>query len=120
MVQSGPLRRAHRLRAITLASPTKKARPYAVERGPVAWHTNDENTNAEASEEASARSTVTNTSEPTILPIPALLDTCCTNPLYTRFRGRRLDPRVPLNRTLRRALFPRQRAQATTIAAQMP
>src|SRR6266436_4373018 len=53
-----PLRRAHRLRAITLASPIKKLRPQPTERAPTAWHTNDEYKNAEASEEASASSAV--------------------------------------------------------------
>ena len=65
-----PLRRAHRLRAITLASPTKKLRPQPTERAPTAWHTNDEYKNAEASEEASATSVVANASENRILPIP--------------------------------------------------
>src|SRR5262245_20445233 len=84
MMQSGPLRREHRLRAISLASPAKKARPYAVERGPTAWHTNDEK-NAEASEEASASSTVANASEPTILPIRVsrhLLHQPCSIPVF--------------------------------------
>jgi hypothetical protein len=58
-----PLRRAHRLRAITLASPIKKLRPQPTERAPTAWHTNDEYKNAEASEEASASSAVANASE---------------------------------------------------------
>jgi hypothetical protein len=66
-----PLRRAHRLRAITLASPTKKLRPQPTERAPTAWHTNDEYKNAEASEEASASSAVANASENRILPIPS-------------------------------------------------
>src|SRR5215510_10408309 len=65
-----PLRRAHRLRAITLASPIKKLRPQPTERAPTAWHTNDEYKNAEASEEASASSAVANASENRILPIP--------------------------------------------------
>jgi hypothetical protein len=65
-----PLRRAHRLRAITLASPIKKLRPQPTERTPTAWHTNDEYKNAEASEEASASSAVANASENRILPIP--------------------------------------------------
>src|ERR687887_2775492 len=65
-----PLRRAHRLRAIILASPTKKLRPQSTERTPTAWHTNDEYTNAEAPEEASASSAVANVSENKILPIP--------------------------------------------------
>jgi hypothetical protein len=65
-----PLRRAHRLRAITLASLTKKLRPQPTERAPTAWHTNDEYKNAEASEEASASSVVANASENRILPIP--------------------------------------------------
>src|SRR6266536_5273680 len=65
-----PLRRAHRLRAITLASPIKKLRPQPTERAPTAWHTNDEYKNAEASEEASASSAVANASETRILPIP--------------------------------------------------
>jgi hypothetical protein len=65
-----PLRRAHRLRAITLASPIKKLRPQPTERAPTAWHTNDEYKNAEASEEASASSAVANASEIRILPIP--------------------------------------------------
>jgi hypothetical protein len=89
-MQSGPLRRAQRLRAISLASPAKKARPYAAERGPTAWHTNEEN--AEASEEASASSAVANTIEPTILPIPASSTLVAQALLYTRFSGRRLDP----------------------------
>src|SRR2546423_10293087 len=33
-----PLRRAHRLRAITLASPIKNLRPQPTERAPTAWH----------------------------------------------------------------------------------
>ena len=70
-----PLRRAHRLRAISLASATKKLRPQATERAPTAWHANDEYTNAEASEEASASSKVANVSENEILPIPAPLVT---------------------------------------------
>src|SRR5215813_6503623 len=65
-----PLRRAHRLRAITLASPIKKLRPQPTERAPTAWHTNDEYKNAEASEEASVSSAVANASENRILPIP--------------------------------------------------
>src|SRR5262249_24614428 len=65
-----PLRRAHRLRAITLASPIKKLRPQPTERAPTAWHTNDEYKNAEDSEEASASSAVANASETRILPIP--------------------------------------------------
>src|SRR2546426_10449697 len=65
-----PLRRAHRLRAITLASPIKKLRPHPTERAPTAWHTNDEYKNAEASEEASASSAVANASENRILPMP--------------------------------------------------
>src|SRR5215831_11224978 len=65
-----PLRRAHRLRAIILASPTKKRRPHSTERTPTAWHTNDEYTNAEASEEANASSAVANVSKNRILPIP--------------------------------------------------
>src|SRR6266478_1877594 len=65
-----PLRRAHRLRAITLASPIKKLRPQPTERTPTAWHTNDEYKNAEASEEASASSAVANASENRILPMP--------------------------------------------------
>src|SRR5256886_10520920 len=65
-----PLRCAHRLRAITLASPIKKLRPHPTERAPTAWHTNDEYKNAEASEEASASSAVANASETRILPIP--------------------------------------------------
>jgi hypothetical protein len=65
-----PLRRAHRLRAITLASPIKKLRPQPTERAPTAWHTNDEYKNAEASEEASASSAVANASETRILSIP--------------------------------------------------
>src|SRR5262245_14398320 len=75
-----PLRRAHRLRAITLASPIKKLRPQPTERAPTAWHTNDEYKNAEASEEASASSTVANVSENRILPIPTPLVTGYTNP----------------------------------------
>src|SRR5439155_24002065 len=65
-----PLRRAHRLSAITLASPIKKLRPQPTERAPTAWHTNDEYKNAEASDEASASSTVANVSENSVLPIP--------------------------------------------------
>src|SRR5215510_147559 len=72
MVQM-PLRRAHRLRAIILASPTKKLRPHPTERTPTAWHTNDEYTNAEASEEANASSAVANVSENKILPITHVL-----------------------------------------------
>src|SRR6516164_7578381 len=76
-----PLRRAHRLRAIILASPTKKLRPHSTERTPTAWHTNDEYTNAEASEEANASSAVANVSENKILPIThVLLLTNDTNP----------------------------------------
>ena len=76
-----PLRRAHRLRAIILASPIKKLRPQPTERTPTAWHTNDEYTNAEASEEANASSAVANVSENKILPIPtSLLRTSDTNP----------------------------------------
>src|SRR5215510_7696441 len=76
-----PLRRAHRLRAIILASPTKKLRPHSTERTPTAWHTNDEYTNAEASEEANASSAVANVSENKILPIThVLLLTSDTNP----------------------------------------
>jgi hypothetical protein len=74
-----PLRRAHRLRAITLASPTKKLRPQPTERAPTAWHTNDEYKNAEASEEASASSVVAIASENRILPIPTPV-TGYTNP----------------------------------------
>ncbi len=59
-----PLRRAHRLRAISFASTTKKLRPQATERTPTAWHTN-----AEASEDASASSAVVNASENRILPM---------------------------------------------------
>src|SRR5215813_5532333 len=71
-----PLRRAHRLRAIILASPTKKLRPHSTERTPTAWHTNDE-----ASEEANASSAVANVSENKILPIThVLLLTSDTNP----------------------------------------
>src|SRR6516162_2439246 len=65
-----PLRRAHRLRAIILASPIKKLRPQPTECAPTAWHANDEYKNAEASEEASASSAVANASENRILPIP--------------------------------------------------
>src|SRR5262245_35348359 len=65
-----PLRRAHRLRAITLASPIKKLRPQPTERAPTAWHTNDEYKNAEASDEASPSSAVANASEHRVLPIP--------------------------------------------------
>jgi len=65
-----PLRRAHRLRAITLASLTKKLRPQPTERAPTAWHTNDEYKNAEASEEASASSVVANASEIEFYPYP--------------------------------------------------
>ena len=78
-----PLRRAHRLRAITLASPIKKLRPQPTERAPTAWHTNDEYKNAEASEEASASSTVANVSENKIefYPYPPPLVTGYTNPV---------------------------------------
>src|SRR6516162_7103450 len=69
MVQM-PLRRAHRLRAISLASPIKKLRPQPTERTPTAWHTNDEYKNAEASEDASASSAVANVSVHRVLPIP--------------------------------------------------
>src|SRR5262245_1642386 len=79
-----PLRRAHRLRAITLASPIKKLRPQPTERAPTAWHTNDEYKNAEASEEASASSTVANVSENRILPIPTPLVTGYTNPVLIK------------------------------------
>src|SRR5262245_11080495 len=119
MVQSGPLRRAHRLSAINLASPTKKARPYAVERGPVAWHTNDGNMNAEASEEASASSTVANTSEPTILPIRAsrhLLHQPCSISVFPGV----VSPLVPSNRTLSRVWFRGGALGATTTSAQAP
>ena len=68
-----PLRRAHRLRAIILASPTKKLRPQSTERAPTAWHTNDEYTNAEAPDEASAGSAVANVSENKILRITHVL-----------------------------------------------
>src|SRR5262245_58494376 len=64
-----PLRRAHRLRAITLASPIKKLRPQPTERAPTAWHTNDEYKNADASEEATASSAVANASENRNFPI---------------------------------------------------
>jgi hypothetical protein len=77
-----PLRRAHRLRAITLASLTKKLRPQPTERAPTAWHTNDEYKNAEASEEASATSVVANASENRILPIPTPVSGY-TNPLIS-------------------------------------
>src|SRR5437660_3888519 len=81
-----PLRRAHRLRAITLASPMKKLRPQSTERTPTAWHTNDEYTNAEASEEASASSAVANVSENRVLPTH-LFTTSEPNPyFYHRFR----------------------------------
>ena len=56
-----------------MASATKKLRPQATERAPTAWHANDEYINAEASEEASASSTVANVSEKRILPIPPLV-----------------------------------------------
>src|SRR5262245_7489978 len=79
-----PLRRAHRLRAITLASPIKKLRPQPTERAPTAWHANDEYTNAEASEEASASSTVANVSENRILPIPTPLVTLPQSCSYKR------------------------------------
>jgi hypothetical protein len=46
----------------------KEAAPQATERTPTAWHTN-----AKASEDASASSTVANASENRILPIPAPL-----------------------------------------------
>src|SRR5262245_60469149 len=118
MMQSGPLRRAHRLKAITLASPTKKARPYAVERGPVAWHTNDENTNAEASVEASASSAVANASEPTILPIPALLDVAPIRSIPV-FVGV-VSPLVPSNRTLSQVWFRGSALAATATVAQIP
>jgi hypothetical protein len=62
-----PLRRVHRLRAITLASPMKKLRPQSTERAPTAWHTNDEYKNAEASEEASASSAVANATPPSLV-----------------------------------------------------
>src|SRR5215813_1247658 len=74
-----PLRRAHWLRAITLASPIKKLRPQPTERAPTAWHTNDEYKTAEASEKASASSAVANASENRILPIPTPV-TGYTNP----------------------------------------
>src|SRR6266404_2896801 len=76
-----PLRRAHRLRAIILASPIKKLRPQPTERTPTAWHTNEEYINAEASEEASASSAVANVSENRVLPIatPPISD---TNPAF--------------------------------------
>jgi hypothetical protein len=92
-----PLRRAHRLRAITLASPIKKLRPQPTERAPTAWHTNDEYKNAEASEEASASSAVANASENRILPIPTprhwLHQSCSykrvssVGPFYDRLRA---------------------------------
>ena len=83
-----PLRRAHRLRAITLASATKKLRPQATERAPTAWHTNDEYINAEASEEANASSAVANVSENRILPIPTSSLASDANPaLITVFMG---------------------------------
>jgi hypothetical protein len=69
MVQSTP-RRWHWPKAISLASTTQKLRPNPTERGPTAWHTNDEYTNAEASEEATASSAVANASEHRVLPIP--------------------------------------------------
>src|SRR5262245_63157157 len=118
MMQSGPLRRAHRLRAITLASPTKKARPYAVERGPTAWHTNDEK-NADASEEASASRTVANASEVTILPIRAsrhLLHQPCSISVFPGV----VSPLVPSNRTLSRAWFRGSALGAATIVSQTP
>jgi hypothetical protein len=94
-----PLRRAHRLRAITLASPTKKLRPQPTERAPTAWHTNDEYKNAEASEEASASSVVAIASENRILPIPTPI-TGYTNPCsYKRVSsvGRFYDGRARAN-----------------------
>src|SRR2546427_2959344 len=90
-----PLRRAHRLRAITLASPMKKLRPQSTERAPTAWHTNDEYINAEASEEASASSAVANVSEHRILPIPtssSLVIPC----VYNRFHECCLDEIVTI------------------------
>ena len=83
-----PLRRAHRLRAISLASATKKLRPQATERTPTAWHANDEYINAEASEEASASSTVANVSEKRILPIPTPLVTGYINPVFITVSAR--------------------------------
>jgi hypothetical protein len=77
-----PLRRAHRLRAIILASPTKKLRPQPTERTPTAWHTNDEYKNAEASDEASASSTVANVSENRVLPIPTSSSLVNSNPTF--------------------------------------
>ena len=101
-----PLRRAHRLRAITLASPTKKLRPQPTERAPTAWHTNDEYKNAEASEEASASSVVANASENRILPIPTprhwLHQSCSykrvssVGRFYDGLRARVLPGRMPM------------------------
>src|SRR5215831_20913931 len=80
-----PLRRAHRLRAISLASPIKKLRPQPTERTPTAWHTNDEYKNAEASEDASASSAVANVSVHRVLPIPT--SSSLVTPTLTVFMG---------------------------------
>jgi hypothetical protein len=90
-VQS-PLRRAHLLRAITLASPIKKARPYSTERAPTAWHTNDEYKNADASEEASDSSAVANASEHKVLPI--LTYSLCLGEVEIRSPGDSTKPRA--------------------------
>jgi hypothetical protein len=93
-----PLRRAHRLRAITLASPIKKLRPQPTERAPTAWHTNDEYKNAEASDEASASSTVANVSENSVLPIPNPLtinETNTASKLFSWVLSRPRDPSTP-------------------------
>src|SRR6266540_933277 len=82
-----PLRRAHRLRAIILASPTKKLRPQSTERAPTAWQTNDEYKNAEASVEASASSAVANVSENRVLVIPTSSLPVNRPPSYHRFPG---------------------------------
>src|SRR6266850_5123824 len=82
-----PLRCAHRLRAITLASPIKKLRPQPTERAPTAWHTNDEYRNAEASEEASASSAIANVREHSVLPIPTSTTSETTPALITVFVG---------------------------------
>src|SRR6266540_7002548 len=82
-----PLRRAHRLRAIILASPTKKLRPQSTERAPTAWQTNDEYKNAEASVEASASSAVANVSENRVLVIPTSSLPVNRPPLITVFPG---------------------------------
>src|SRR5262245_12044755 len=105
-----PLRRAHWLRAITLASPIKKLRPQPTERAPTAWHTNDEYKNAKASEEASASSAVANASENRILPIPTprhwLHQSCSykrvsSGALLRRTNGRPMACRAVLGATCR-------------------